>query len=155
MNKVFLVGRLVADPEVRVTQTGIKVANLRLAVDDGKSKEGVSISQYFNLSCWDKLADVVESYTKKGFRIAVSGKLNNRSWDKPDGSKGYATDIRVNELDILTSKAEADLMGNTAPGAPGSNNTSTSAQNQKQSTPKEDDQLPEIDVESLNVQMPF
>ncbi len=151
MNKVILVGRLTKDPETRMTQTGKKVASFSIAVDDGKDTSGAKISQYFNCSAWDSQADIIELYVKKGHRIAVIGKLQNRSWDKADGTKGYATDIAVRELELLTSKAEADSM-------PSSDSPATSAP--KTSAPKpsskdEEEQLPEIDVDSINVQMPF
>ena len=151
MNKVILVGRLTKDPEIKVTQSGKKVASFSVAVDDGKDSSGNRITQYFNCSAWDKLADIIESYVKKGHRVAVIGRLQNRSWDKPDGTKGYATDVSVKELEMLTSKTEADQI---AASNPSDNNSQNSEQN-KGSDSKPDEKLPEIDVNSINVQMPF
>ncbi len=154
MNKIFLIGRLTKDPEVRVTQTGKKVASFAIAVDDGKDSNGQKISQYFNCSAWDTLADIIESYVKKGHRISVIGKLQNRSWDKPDGTKGYATDISVREIELLTSKAEADTLQATSP-SESSANEETQSKPAKSKTKEIKEELPEIDVDSINVQMPF
>ena len=158
MNKVILVGRLTKDAEIRTTQTGKKIASFSIAVDDGKDSSGQRLTSYFNCTAWDSLADLVEQFIKKGHRLAITGKLQNRSWDKPDGTKGYATDISVRELEMLTSKAEADSIatsssegGYTAP----SNNNSASSKPQA-SKSSADTELPEIDVDSINsVQMPF
>ncbi len=162
MNKVFLIGRLTKDPEIRVTSTGKKVASFSLAVNEGKDANGQELVQFFNLSAWEKLAELIESYVKKGGRLAVVGRLQNRSWDKPDGSKGYATDVVVREMEILTSKSEAQSMSeadnsNSHPDDT-SNTTSPAKSAKKSAKPAEDDgedELPEIDIDSMNVTMPF
>lgn len=160
MNKVILVGRLTKDAEIRTTQTGKKVASFSIAVDDGKDSSGQRLTSYFNCTAWDALADLIEQYIKKGHRLAITGKLQNRSWDKPDGTKGYATDISVRELEMLTTKAEADSIANSSSSEGGysapstSSNSSTPAK--ATSKPSADTELPEIDVDSINsVQMPF
>lgn len=130
MNKVFLIGRLTKDAEIRVTQTGKKVASFSIAVNEGKNQQGQEIAQFFNLSAWEKTAEIIELYVKKGTKIAIVGRLQNRSWDKPDGTKGYATDITVSEMEILSTKSETEQ-------------------------PKASPELPEVDIESLNVKMPF
>jgi len=134
MNKTILIGRLTKDPEIRVTQTGKKVASISIAVSDGKDQNGQQVSQYFNCVAWEKLADVMEMYTPKGTKVCVSGKLQNRSWTKQDGTKAYATDILVNELEILSSKSEKESQ-------------------QKQTIPSQ--KIPEIDVADIDVSMPF
>jgi single-strand DNA-binding protein len=153
MNKVTLIGRLTKDPEIKLTQSGKKIASFSLAVDDGKDQNGQKLSQYFNCSAWDQLAELFEQYLKKGHRVAVIGKLQNRSWDKPDGTKGYATDIQVREMEMLTSRAEAESLSvseSTNPSIP------PVKANKRVSEPaKNDSDLPEIDVDSISVQMPF
>jgi single-strand DNA-binding protein len=160
MNKVILVGRLTKDPEIRVTQSGKKVASFAIAVDDGKDSNGNRITQYFNCSAWDSLAGIIESYVKKGHRVAAVGRLQNRSWDKPDGTKGYATDISVRELEMLTSRAEAEqIAANPSPSTSSNNNQQNSSNgNDVQgggSNKDEEEDLPEIDIDNINVQMPF
>jgi len=153
MNKVILIGNLTKDPEIRNTQTGKKVASFSIAVNEGKDKV-----QYFNCSAWDKLADVLELYIKKGTKVAISGSLQNRSWDKPDGTKAYATDISVRELDILSSKSdqERSSQSNSNSGSNSSQQNESQSQNQSDSTDQnQPENLPEINVDDLNVQMPF
>ncbi len=106
MNKIFLIGRLTKDPEIRVTGNGKKVAGFSIAVNEGKDSSGQDITQFFNCSAWEKLAEIIENYVPKGTKVAIFGRLQNRSWDKPDGSKGYATDVVVREMEILSSKQE-------------------------------------------------
>ncbi|NJS41631.1 single-stranded DNA-binding protein [Candidatus Gracilibacteria bacterium] len=155
MNRVFLIGRLTKDPEIRTTQSGSKVASFSLAINDGKNKDGQEITQYFNLSAWEKLAEVLERYVTKGVKVAVMGALKNRSWDKPDGTKGYATDITVRELEILSTKAESQaLQQQNQSGTEDDANTTSPSSTKKDVTPQEE--LPEIDVDDINnIQMPF
>lgn len=150
MNKVILIGRLTKDPEVRQTQTGKKVASISIAVDDGKDSSGQKLTQYFNGSCWEQQAEIVERYVKKGHRICIVGKLQNRSWDKPDGTKGYATDVLIREIEILTSKNEAETIASSQNYSSNSQNSSNQSQKSNDS-----DDIPEIDIDSINVQMPF
>lgn len=154
MNKVFLIGRLTRDAEIRVTQTGKKLASFSIAVNDGKNKDGQELTQFFNLTAWERLAEIVELYIKKGTQVAVFGKLQNRSWDKPDGTKGYATDVLVSDLEILTSKAEAMSMAEKEKTQPENENHQNEKPKSSQST-KKDGELPDIDIDNLNVQMPF
>jgi single-strand DNA-binding protein len=159
MNKIFLIGNLTKDPEIKVTQSGKKLAKFSMAINDGKNSAGQEMVQYFNLTAWDKLADIIESYVKKGHKVAIIGSLQNRSWDKPDGTKGYATDITVRELEMLTSKNDAEKInamnqanGDSSQQAP---RQSTSPSAKPAPAADKDEQLPEIDVNDINVTMPF
>ena len=142
MNKIILIGNLVKDPEIRATATSMKVANLSIAINDGKDKQGQDQVQYFNCTAFDKTADLVEKYVKKGHKIMVAGKAKNKSWDKPDGTKGYGFEVVVSELELLTSKADAQNLFTAVP----ISNTPL---------PSTKDLQPEIDVAAMNVQMPF
>lgn len=159
MNKVILIGRLTRDPEMRTTNTGKKVASFSIATNEGKNGQGQDIVQYFDISAWDRLADIVESYVKKGTRVAIVGSLRNRTWDGPDGTKRKATDITARELEILTTRAESQAMQQAAGNNPAPAAQSSSpkpAEAAPAAAPKQD--LPEIDVNELddmNVQMPF
>ena len=147
MNKVMLIGNLTKDPEIKTTATGKKVASFALAINDGKDQNGADVVQYFNLNAWDKTADVIEKYVKKGHKIMASGRLKNRSWNKPDGTKGYATDITVSDIELLTSRADADRINTQAPSTPSTSSKSSNDDNSGS--------VPEIDIDSINVQMPF
>ena len=166
MNKVILIGRLTKDPEIRSTSTGKKVASFSIAVNDGKNSAGEDMTQFFNCSAWEKLADIIESYVNKGIQVGIVGQLKNRSWDGPDGTKRYATDITVRELEILTTRSEAQAMQSNQQNS-GSPAASSNPPSQQNNSPKNQDSssnqqqnndLPEIDVNDLddtNVQMPF
>jgi single-strand DNA-binding protein len=108
MNKVILIGGLTTDPEIKATNTGMKIANFSLGVSEGKDKEGLSVSSFHNCSAFDKTAEVIERYVKKGHKLMVVGKIKNETWIKTDGTKGFKTVILVNEVEMLTSKAEAE-----------------------------------------------
>lgn len=170
MNKVILIGNLTRDPEIKATSTGKKLARFSIAVNDGKTADGKDLTQYFNLTAWERTAEIIEMYVKKGHKICVVGNLQNRSWDKPDGTKGYATEIVVRELEMLTSKLEAERINSQNLNAnnnsyPGDNsNTSANTSNSNPSGNNDDnnnnysqekEELPEINVDDINVSMPF
>ncbi len=157
MNKVILIGNLTKDPEIRSTSSGKKVASFSIAVNEGKDSNGQELVQYFNMSAWEKLADILEQYVKKGTKVAVVGRLQNRSWDKPDGTKGYATDVVVRELEILSSKSDVEKMQaqQSQDGAGSASGSAGGSAKKAKPADDEDDNIPEIDVDSINVQMPF
>jgi single-strand DNA-binding protein len=104
VNKVFLLGNVGKDPEIRATAGGMTVASFTLATADRK-KEGanwVDNTEWHNIVCFQRTAEVVRDYVKKGSQILVEGKITNRSWDdKESGQKRYKTEILVNELTLL------------------------------------------------------
>lgn len=153
MNKVFLIGNLTKDPEIRSTQGGKKVASFSIAVNDGKDAAGQDIVQYFNITAWDRTSDIVESYVKRGHKICIIGRLKNRSWDKPDGTKGYATDVTADQIELLTSRVEAERISQTQPATPTQPNQSSPSKPAQ--TSQQAPELPEIDIDSINIQMPF
>jgi single-strand DNA-binding protein len=111
VNKVFLLGNVGKDPEIRTTSNGMTVASFTLATADrAKDPNGTWVDkpEWHNLVCFDKTADLVKNYVKKGSSIFVEGKITNRSWDdKESGQKKYRTEIIVNELTFVGgSKSE-------------------------------------------------
>jgi single-strand DNA-binding protein len=155
MNKVIMIGRLTKDPESKVTQTGKKVVSFSIALNEGKSAQGNDLVSYFNCTAWERTGEILESYARKGTKVAIVGRLQNRSWDKPDGTKGYATDIVVTELELLSSKGETDAMPSDSvqPVSSSSNAAKPLPKSGKPKAPQND--LPDIDIDSMNVQMPF
>jgi single-strand DNA-binding protein len=150
MNKIFLIGRLTKDAEIRSTNNGKKVASFAIAVNEGKDQSGQEIVQFFNLSAWERLAEIIEQYVKKGTKVAIVGRLQNRSWDKPDGTKAYATDVVVKELEILSSNDRSESV------ATDSNSSSSMSSSPATEAPsKPAGELPDINVDDINIQMPF
>ena len=105
VNKVFLLGRLGKDPEMRATQGGMTIASFTLATSDRqKDAQGnwQDKTEWHNLVAFQRTAEVVRDYCKKGSQVFVEGKIQTRSWDdKESGQKKYRTEILVNELSLL------------------------------------------------------
>ena len=101
MNNVVLTGRLTANPELKVTQSGMKVCVFALAVN--KDKEHTDFPQ---IVCFGKTAENLCTYQKKGSMIGVNGRLQTRSYDRQDGTKAYVTEVIANAVEYLSSKSE-------------------------------------------------
>ena len=105
VNKVFLLGNVGKDPEMIGTQGGMVIAQLALATADRqKDQTGnwVDKTEWHNLVCFSRTAEIVRDYVKKGTQLYIEGKIQTRSWDdKESGQKKYRTEILVNELTLL------------------------------------------------------
>ena len=113
LNRVFLIGRLTRDPELRYTQSGTSVcsfsiANNRTYVAAGEKKEQVS---YFNCVAWAKTGEVIAEYCKKGKRIGIEGRLQQRSYDDKDGNKRQVVEIVVDMFQFLDASGEGKSEG--------------------------------------------
>lgn len=100
LNRVTLLGNLGADAELRVTQSGTSVANLRLAVSESyKDKDGVKQEKTEWVSCtlWGRRAEALHKYLVKGTRLLIEGSLRTSSYDK-DGVKVYKTEVNVSNV---------------------------------------------------------
>lgn len=94
INLVMLSGNLTKDPELRSTQDGKAVCSFTIATNEGKDKV-----EFHNCVAWEKTAEVVSQYCFKGNRMAVTGRLQTRKWEK-DGVTRYSTDIVVSNVDL-------------------------------------------------------
>lgn len=127
MNKVVLIGRLVADPETRQTQAGGTVARYRLAVDRQRGKDGQREADFINCVAFGKSAEFASKYLSKGTKIAIEGRILTGSYEK-DGVKHYTTDIVAERHEFCESRAAAaaspDVQppAQTAPAVPESSN---------------------------------
>lgn len=104
MNKVILIGRLVADPEIRYTQSGKAVASYRLAVDRPFKQDGQQEADFINCVAWGKTGEFSGNYLRKGTKIAVEGRIQTGSYEK-DGVKHYTTDIVVDRHEFCESRS--------------------------------------------------
>ncbi len=106
MNKVFLMGRLTRDPEVRYSQGANQtaVARFSLAVDRRWKREGEADADFFNCTVFGKQADFVEKYLRQGIKIVVSGRIQNNNYTNKDGVKVYSVQILVDEIDFAESR---------------------------------------------------
>ncbi len=108
MNKVFLMGRLTADPELRQTPAGVSVTTFTIAVDRRFSKDGQRQSDFIRCTAWRQQADFICKYFKKGSMICVIGNIQTRSWDGADGKKQYATDVIVEEVHFTGERRDGN-----------------------------------------------
>lgn len=111
VNKVILVGNLGKDPEVNHLEGGVAVAKFSLATSEpytDKNGNRVDQTEWHNIVCWRKLAEVAEKYLKKGSAIYVEGKLRTRSYDK-DNIKRYFTEIVADTFSMLDRKPEGSI----------------------------------------------
>lgn len=108
MNRVEFIGRITKDLKLETTNSGVKFVKFGLAVDRKyKGEDGEKIADFFNIVAWRMLAENVCKYCKKGSKIFVAGELQNRSWDKQDGTKGYITELIASECEFLDTKGGA------------------------------------------------
>lgn len=114
MNRVVLIGRLVADPEVRYTQSGKAVASYRLAVDRAYKQDGQPEADFINCVAWGSNGEFAGKYLAKGMKIAAEGRIHSGSYEK-DGVKHYTTDVVVERHEFCESRSS----GHAAPPAQG------------------------------------
>lgn len=107
MNKVVLMGRLVADPEIRYSQGAepMCIARYRLAVDRRYKKDGEQNADFINCVVFGKGAEFAEHYLHKGTKILAIGRIQTGSYTSNDGKKVYTTDVVVEEQEFAESKA--------------------------------------------------
>jgi single-strand DNA-binding protein len=119
LNKVILLGRLVADPETRYTQNNIPMTRFRIAVNrPGKPQENQPNSDFFQITAWRNTAEFVQKYFKKGQQVLVEGYLRNNSWTDQQGNKRYSDDIHAEQVFFADSKRDSGSNNAYAGSAP-------------------------------------
>ena len=119
LNKSMLIGNLGADPEVRTTPGGTRVATLSVATSRTWTDRGGSQqekTEWHRVVAWDRLAEICERYLKKGDRVYVEGRIEYRQWEGKDGQTKYTTEIRAREMVMLGGRGDARFEGGA--GAP-------------------------------------
>lgn len=108
-NKVILMGRLTADPEYKQTPSGSAVTSFTLAVDRRFTKEGQEKqTDFLTIVAWQKTAEFVCKYFKKGQAMLVLGELQVRSWEDNNGGKRYATEVVASEVTFCEAKERSE-----------------------------------------------
>ena len=119
LNKWRGIGRLTADPEQRFTQNGIPVTKFTLAVEDSfKNQDGNKNVSFIPIIAWRGLAETCAKYLAKGRMVAVSGRIQTRSYDGQDGGKRYITEIVADEVQFLSYK-DGQAQGEGSSSTPG------------------------------------
>jgi len=127
LNKVTLIGNLGADPEVRYMPTGGAVSNISLATTrrwkDRDSGERRDATEWHRVVFFNRLAEVVGEYLRKGSQVYVEGRLQTRKWQDKDGVDRYSTEIVATEMQMLGSRSGGTApLGNSTPENTSSNN---------------------------------
>ena len=105
MNKVVLIGRITKDPELRFTPgSGAAVTTITLAIDKYNSKTGQREADFVPVVIWGKQAESTANCLVKGSQVAISGKIQTRSYENKEGIKKYVTEVVANEVEFLGSK---------------------------------------------------
>jgi single-strand DNA-binding protein len=117
LNRVILIGRLTRDPELKYLQSGTAVARFSIANNRrystaGEKKEQVS---FFDCIAWSKLAEMLTEYCKKGQRIGIEGRLQQRSWDDQEGKKRSSVEIVIDNVQFLSAKEGTKEVSNEQP----------------------------------------
>jgi len=123
VNKVIILGNVGRDPEVRFTQNGTAVANFSIATsevfggrDGGEKKE---TTEWHNIVCWGRQAEIAGQYVKKGRQLYVEGRLQTRDWVDPQGVKHYRTEIICRNFQLLGRRDENEGGGGSGYGGGG------------------------------------
>jgi single-strand DNA-binding protein len=108
VNKVILIGNVGKDPEVKVLDNGVRVANFPLATTEIYKKDGQRFEQteWHNIVLWRGLAEVTEKIVRKGATVYIEGKLRSRTWEDKDRIKRYSVEVVADVLTMLSSKRD-------------------------------------------------
>ena len=111
MNKVFLIGNLTRDPEIRETPSGVSMCRFSIAVQRPYSgQDGERQTDFFDCTAWRSLGETIARYTKKGKKVAVSGSIQIRNYEDNQGAKRTAVDIIVQDCEFLSPRDSDDAL---------------------------------------------
>src|SRR5580704_2792064 len=113
-NRVILVGNLTRDPEIRYTQSGKGVTKFSLAVNNPRNKEETT---FVDIIAWDRLGETCNTYLKKGSNALVEGRLVIRSYDDKDGNKRKATEVVIDNMQMLSTRRDGEAGGDYSGGS--------------------------------------
>lgn len=115
MNRVMLIGRLTAKPELRYTSSNLPYSRFSIAVDRTfTNQQGQRETDFFNIVTWRKQAENVCNFLNKGSLVAVEGRLQSGSYDDKDGNKRYTIDVQADNVQFLETKSQAQNRTATA-----------------------------------------
>lgn len=113
MNKVILIGRLTANPELRYTTSNNAVTTFSIAVDRNfKNENGNKEADFINIVAWNKKAELIHQYLKKGDRVGISGRLQVRKYQNERGENRYVTEVVLEEIEFLKNKQKEQMVEN-------------------------------------------
>lgn len=135
LNRVVLMGRLVGDPELKTTQSGLSVTSFRIAVDRSYVKQGEDRkSDFFDIVCWRNTAEFVCRYFGKGSMIALEGQLQSRTYQAKDGTNRYVVEVVADNVSFTGERKDS---GNSYGQQSYNNQPQQSYNNQRQNAPQQ------------------
>ena len=111
INRTVIVGRLVADPELRYTPTGIASCKFRVAVNRPFKNEGEQQADFISCVAWRKQAENLSNFMKKGSLVGLEGRIQTGSYEGQDGKRVYTTDVVADSIQFLEPKATGSSQG--------------------------------------------
>ncbi len=121
MNKVFLIGNLTRDPEMRTTQSGVSLCSFTIAVNrrrGNNAEAGQPEADFFRITAWRQLGDICGRYLAKGRKVAITGTVSASAYVGQDGQARASLEVQADDVEFLTPKGEAGDAGAYAPAAP-------------------------------------
>jgi single-strand DNA-binding protein len=106
MNKIFIIGNLVRDPELRTTQSGIPVCTFTVAVNRRKQEAGQQEADFFRVTTWRQMAENCNRYLAKGRKVGVTGTLTIQAYTGNDGMQRNSLEVQADEVEFLTPRSE-------------------------------------------------
>ena len=164
LNKVMLIGRAGRDPETRFTNNRVPVTTFSLATTsrwrDSQTQETHEETEWHNIVCFGKLAEIASEYLKKGRQCFIEGQLKTQSWER-DGVRHFKTDIRANELILLggsdggTGSRDGSYSRSTSQSGYDSRKKQESDSPRSDTKPKDDDRSSNLSADELDDDIPF
>ena len=121
MNKVFLIGNLTRDPELRTTQTGVSVCSFTIAVNrrrPSNAEAGQPEADFFRVTAWRQLGEICAKYLAKGRKVSVVGSVSASAYTGSDGQARASLEVQADDVEFLTPKSEQGDMGGYSAPAP-------------------------------------
>ena len=108
MNKIYLIGNLTKDPEIRTTPNGVSVCSFTIAVNRRfKDSAGESVTDFFRINAWRTLGEICGKSLSKGKKVAVLGELNARTYESKQGKTMMSLDVNADEIEFLSPKEKS------------------------------------------------
>jgi single-strand DNA-binding protein len=161
VNKAILIGNLGRDPETRYTQGGSAVARFSIATSeswrDKQTGEQQERTEWHNVVCFARLAEIAGEYLKKGSKVYIEGRIQTRKWQDQNGQDRYTTEIIANEMQMLDSRGGGAGGGYDQDAPPRTAGASAGSGNMNRGKPRNDSQPPPPadDLDDLDDDIPF
>jgi len=148
VNKVILVGNLGRDPEMKYTASGAAIANITVATseswNDKQTGEKVEKTEWHRVVAFQRLAEIMGEYLRKGSQVYIEGKLQTRKWQDQNGQDRYSTEVVANDMQMLGARGGEG--GGARPQGGGGGFRNNPQNQQTQSQPKPDDDFADDDI---------